>query len=32
MLRLWLGMHDGWPLPEAFRETREYASLFDIRR
>lgn len=32
MLRLWLGMPDGWPLPEIYRETREYASLFDVRR
>ena len=32
MLRLWLGMPDGWPLPEVFRQTREYGPLFAIRR
>ena len=31
MLRLWLGLPDGWTLPECFRETREYGPLFDIR-
>ena len=32
MLRLWLGLPDGWPLPESFRETREYGPLFKVRK
>ena len=30
MLRLWLGLEDGRPLPEVYRETREYGPLFEI--
>lgn len=32
MLRLWLGLKDGWPLPEAYRTTREFGHLFSIRQ
>jgi alpha-ketoglutarate-dependent taurine dioxygenase len=31
MLRLWLGLPDGWPLPECYRETREFGPLFAVR-
>ena len=31
MMRLWLGLPDGWPLPEAFRHTREFGPLFNVR-
>ena len=30
MLRLWLGLKEGRPLPEVYRETREYGPLFEI--
>ncbi len=30
MLRLWLGLADGRPLPETYRETREFGPLFEI--
>ena len=32
LLRLWLGVPDGWTLPEAFRSTREFGPLFSVRR
>ena len=32
MLRLWLGLPDGWHLPEVLRHTREYGPLFSIRK
>ena len=31
MIRLWLGLPDGRALPSAFRSTREFGPLFDIR-
>lgn len=31
MLRLWLGLPDGWPLPDIYRDTREFGHLFDVR-
>jgi len=30
MLRLWLGLADGRPLPEIYRDTREFGPLFEI--
>ena len=32
LLRLWLGVADGWPLPESFRRTREFGPLLALRR
>ncbi|MEM7405432.1 MAG: TauD/TfdA family dioxygenase [Pseudomonadota bacterium] len=31
LLRLWLGLPDGWPLPETYRLTREFGPLFQVR-
>jgi hypothetical protein len=31
LIRLWLGLRDGWPLPAIYRDTREFASLFGVR-
>lgn len=31
MLRLWLGLPDGWNLPEIYRTTREFGTLFSVR-
>lgn len=30
MLRLWLGLPDGRPLPEIYRDTREFGPLFEL--
>ena len=30
MVRLWLGLPDGPPLPDYYRDTREFGALFDI--
>jgi hypothetical protein len=32
LMRLWLGLENGWPLPEVYRTTREYGHLFSIRK
>jgi hypothetical protein len=31
MLRLWLGLPDGWPLPPAYTRTREFGHLMAVR-
>lgn len=31
LLRLWLGLPDGWALPETYRLTREFGHLFNVR-
>ena len=32
MLRLWLGLPDGWPLPPAYLKTREFGPLSSVRK
>ena len=31
MLRLWIALEQGRPLPEVYRSTREHGLLFDMR-